>query len=445
MKPFPFQIEGARFLAARKAALLADEMGVGKTMQAVLACDFVQARKIVVVCPAIARPTWAREFKQWQTMPRRVCVAESPSKRVPDTDVLIVSYEFVTADILARVMGEKDVLIIDEAHYLANWKSKRTQFVLGKDGARARAKHVWCLSGTPMRSDPSSLWPMLYSLAPELIEKRNGGPYGYEAFVDRYCKGYYRDFRFVITGGKNLEELAARIKPFYLRRRADDVVQLPPIFFSDFELDIPERALPGFVLKASTEPADDDEIIREARAFGDLGDQASWREKLGAVKAGAVVKALREELASGQVGKIVVFAWHESALDIIENGLREFGVARIDGNTSPAAKSAAERVFQTDPACRVLAGNIMAAGVAVTLTAAHHVFFVEWDWTPLNNAQAALRTRRIGQKETSFVRFAVTRDPMDRRVTAALRRKTAAIAETFGEGVETSIDRRVAG
>lgn len=417
MNPYPYQIEGARFLAERTAALLADEMGLGKTVQAILAADEVGARKIGVVCPAIARPVWRREFARWQKADRPIDVHAPGVKSERRGGVEVFSFEYAAKH---RPTGF-DTLIIDESHNLGNPTAGRTRAVLGDApngvvGMCSFADHTWCLSGTPMRRDPSSVYPVVRSLAPELLDDMTPKEYG-----RRYLEWNRYGPRPVIVGGKNLDELRERIRPFFLRRRADDVLDLPPIHFSAVPIG---------------DNAKVDDVAIEAAKRVSQNDMAKIRNEISADKALRCAGMVASELDLGLYEKIVVFAWHRDALDTLETRLKSYGTVRIDGSTSDTQREHRGQQFQTDPNCRVLIGQIQAAGVAITATAANQILFCELDWEPLNNAQAALRTRRIGQTKPSFVRMAYTDHWMDHAVTAAAVRKSQEKATLWGAGIE---------
>lgn len=207
----PYQETGAAFLASRRAALVADEPGLGKTAQAIGACDAVGATSVAVICPASVVDNWRREFARFGRAERRL-------------DVL--SYDKAMRRGLPQPPYE--ALILDEAHYLKSRGAKRTKAVLGTkcDGAGlvAQARHVFLLTGTPAPNNPAETWPWLRALAPELILGPNGKPMGYWAFTDRYCKTVDKGFGPAIVGGKNLAELRDRIAPFVLRRRKAEVL-----------------------------------------------------------------------------------------------------------------------------------------------------------------------------------------------------------------------------
>ena len=286
----PYQGEGARFLAARKYAGLWDDMGLGKSAQAIAACDLIDANKILVIAPAVALWNWKREFERWQTIERNVVVVDEKymarlrnrgKKRgvktrdkslddvrgsasassydaryfMPRADVLIISYhrmerykKSLLGELLPRNEGYGeapitafDVLIADEAHYLKNHDAKRTRAFYGYGsrgaGVARQSERVWLLTGTPAPNDPSEIWTHCFALWPKAI-----GNKGYSAFVERYCSGYDDGFRFRITGGQNLDELRDNISNFIIRRRKDDVLkELPPIRVAEVLVDAKNR------------------------------------------------------------------------------------------------------------------------------------------------------------------------------------------------------------
>jgi SWI/SNF-related matrix-associated actin-dependent regulator of chromatin subfamily A-like protein 1 len=151
---YPYQRTGAEWLAVRSAGLLADEMGVGKTPQAIAACDAAGVRSVLVLTPGIARVNWKREFERWQTIPRTVFVVRSGddlrSVGAFCADVLVCSYA-ILAQKKARAYLAKldfDALIADEAHALKEPTAVRSRAVYGHKfdravGLASRSRHVW--------------------------------------------------------------------------------------------------------------------------------------------------------------------------------------------------------------------------------------------------------------------------------------------------------------
>jgi SNF2 family DNA or RNA helicase len=127
----------------------------------------------------------------------------------------------------------------------------------------------------------------------------------------------------------------------------------------------------------------------------------------------------------------VIFAIHRDVIENMRVGLRQFGAVCLYGGTDPEKRQKNIDRFQNNPKCRVFIGNIHAAGTAITLTAAHHVTFIEQDWVPGNNAQAVMRCHRIGQENPVSVRFIVLDGTLDAKIGYILKRKTADLTHIF--------------
>lgn len=404
----PYQDVGARWLASQRRAGLADEQGLGKSFQAVRACALVHARKVAVVCPAKMRETWVREFERLPSPTR-------PALRV-------MSYEEATKVFanLAPGAALPDALILDEAHYLKSWTSKRTQAIYPRV---QQIPFVWLLSGTPMPNHPAELWPHFYYLRGEIIAHMTPAQ-----FIDRYCKtmkGFGGVPRIVGPKDEHLDELRGMFKQMWLRRTLAEVLpDLPPMREGEI---VVEAKVPADVERIANENKAQLEIDPSSLPIGDE-ELATLRRLLAEAKAPALADFVAEELRNNPDEKIVIFAWHTNPIDDIADRLRDFGVVKVDGRTAPAHVQAHVDAFQNDPRYRVFLGQIRAAGTGLTLTAASNVIFLECSWVPADNEQAQRRILRIGQKATSVLcRYVVLKGSIDEAVTRVLARKTRGI------------------
>lgn len=433
--PFPHQIEGARWLSGRKHALLADEPRVGKTGTAIMAADDAMAESICVVTTASGRAVWKRAFGQW-----------SPFKR---ERLRIVGWpELTQPKVMAALLREKwDRLILDESHFGKNFDAKRTQAAYGtlvNGGATladatalaARAKGVWCLSGTPIPNAPNDLYPMMRALCWERLgaDAARGWPcvMKYEDFLYRYCVVRMKklsNFRKipVVVGGRNLDELNARLEGFWLKRTQKDVGIREPIY-DTFPLAVSPR-----ILAQADGDLDKGKILAAAQK-GDTRDLemhlGPLRRLTGEIKARAVVDALHDEFASG-LDKIVLPYWHRDVGQVLKEGLAQYGVVGIDGATAPDKRGAAEQRFLTDPNIRVFLGQIQAAGEAIDLSSAAEMLFVETSLVPKDMAQMSKRITNHGQQRQPVVRVAVLQGSIDEALEEVLMRKWSAIREVL--------------
>lgn len=424
---FPYQIEGAGWLASRQRAMLADDMGLGKTAQAVQAaawvCDplFGGHVTVAVVCPASLRETWRREFKRFW------------SGSAGTYDLTVESYDKVARGALDGI--SPDILILDEAHYLKTRTARRTQTIYGRkchgDGLVGRAKYVWALTGTPAPNNPSELWTHLRALAPETIpndKRADGRPLAYWDFVGRYCVTRETGFGIQIVKGKNLAQLKQQLHPVLLRRRKEDVLtDLPPLRYGPLYLEgeAPTGVYEENLIAAALEKDGIDGLQKIAPHV------ATLRRLTGLAKIEPTVAWVQDWFECGG-GKLVLFAHHRDVVSGLADRLRDYGSVWVQGDTHLDVRQKQVDSFQHDPKCRVFIGQIQAAGTGLTLTAASDLVFVESSWVPAENLQAAMRIHRIGQQNACTVRFATLAGSIDERVQAAVERKMKDLEILFG-------------
>lgn len=433
MKPFPYQVKGADFLAQRQHAFLADGMGLGKSRQAIMAADYVGATKILVLCPSVARTNWAAEFKRFSVHIRDVQVLVKTSDK-PEADVLIASYDYASSANGKKSLnqwGSSDVLIVDEAHFIKNRDAKRTKAVYGylsrgKNCLVEQAKRVWLLSGTPMPNNASELWTHLRALWPQKIDDMN-----LVGFIERYCKTYHTQFGHRIIGNKNVPNLKYILSDLMLRRTAEKVLpELPPITWDEFSLDDVDA-------KAVHDAEREEEVVhlRAAIATGetDLATAGmhlqSLRRLTGTVKAGPAAEWITNLLDDNKEQKLIVFAIHSDVIEILKDRLAKYGAVELTGKTSAEKRDKNIERFRNDADCRVFIGQIHACGTAINLQVASLVVFVEFDWTPANNLQAAKRAHRIGQTRPVQVTMLHIPGTTDQLVSRTLTEKLQRINE----------------
>ncbi len=446
MKPFPHQIEGAAFLAERRNALLADEPRVGKTGTAIMALDDCMDLKVLVVTTASGRPVWKRAFDNWSTWGRSVSVMLKATDKA-DTDVVIVGWPSMTnSDVRARLLARRwDRAILDESHNAKNFDAQRTKAAFGVpvgDGGDvgmssalvSRTAGVWCLTGTPIPNAPNDLYPMMRALCPERLAARGDWPdvIKYSDFLHRYCivkmKKISQWNRIpVVIGGRNLEELAARLDGFYLRRTQADVGITRPIF-ETFPLETTATDL------RHAERDVERSAILEAARNGDTRalemHLGPLRRITGDVVSDKVAAAVKDEFEGG-LDRIVLAYWHKDVGNTLEAALREYGVLRIDGSTGAEDRGRIEQEWLTGTKHRVMLAQIQAAGEALDLSSANELMFVETSFTPKDMAQMAMRITNHCQTRQPRVRVAVLQGSIQETMEEILMRKWTSIREVL--------------
>jgi SNF2 family DNA or RNA helicase len=441
LQPFPYQLEGQQFLTSHTRGLLADEMGVGKTGQAILSWTKLGAERVLVMCPANVRSGWLKALPDFceKPLPARVMLTAGHDPLA--TGLTICSYDLGIREAMKKKLLAMpwDVVVTDEEHYLKERDSKRTELVFGKGCAAgpgsliADADYFWGLSGTPAPNHAGELYPIL----------RAYGLYkgGYLEFINYFCVILDTVYgpKVVKTKPEKLTELKALLKTFMLRRKWADVQKdRPDILFSQIFLDPSECDTE--LLKELME----EEKGEEAAALNDIlsgeldelpdGMQfARFRRLTGLVKIKPIARQISEELELGMMDKVLVWAVHREVVEGIAGALAKFGSAMLYGGMTPAAKDAVLEKFKREPATRVLVMNVTAGGTGID--GLQHVaadeIFAESSWALHENEQATRRLYRTGQKRHVRSRYASVANTLDEQIQKVLVRKAADIKNIF--------------
>lgn len=393
MQLYPYQIEGADLLASRTRMFCGDEMGLGKSAQAITASRLIGATDITVVCPASVRAVWRHEFKLWRPdVQPTLLTSYAKHKEVPDG-------------------GE--LLILDEAHYLKTPSAQRTRKIYGTNAVN-RWDYIWALSGTPAPNHIGEMWTHCNVMG--------GTDLSYHQWIDRYCitapSEYPPGYRIVRSKGEMAAEIREKMAPWFFRRKLSDVsIQLPPLRWAG----LPMASTPAAQAMKEIPPKTDllcADIDLEAIAR--RPHIASVRRATADAKTMDFALWLSEEIYNG-LGKVIVFGYHRAPLERLNNMLKESVL--VYGGTPEGQREEAVRSFQEDPEVKVFLGQIESAGTGITLTAADRVVFFESDWSPANMVQAAKRCHRIGQDRPVLVQVLTLQDSIDEAIQGTLIRK----------------------
>lgn len=389
----PQQLEGARFLAARRVAGLWDRAGYGKTAQYVRACDIIGASRITVVCPKVLRKKEVAEFEKWSLFGYRPTIIDSGDADVPKGDgLVVVNYDLVRQPKIKQKLMDRgcDALILDEAHRTkAPGRTTLAMFGLRGGGLVKTAARIWHVTGTPAPKDAGDMY---------VFAKVAGAWAGtYDEFTRRFCIVVNGQFGPVVLGTKEetLPELLALLRPYALQRYEVDTAR-PPLARDEIEVD---GALPKYT---ETDTATLRNLIRAAEAGDwsllDNPFMATARRRVGLAKAGAIAELAATELDSGHV-KLLIFCEHTAVIDEIAGRLSAYGVGIIDGRTSEREMESIVHAFSgAGPVLpRVAIIQRMALKEGRDLIAARRVLLAEPAWTPDDNEQMIARSWRRGQ------------------------------------------------
>lgn len=246
----PYQKAGILYAAERRDTLIADPPGLGKTIQAIGLINHLGLKSGVIVCPATLKLNWLKEMTKWMH-DKSLTVGVAYGGELPDTDFIIINYDILGRNRDALWAEHWDILVCDEAQYLSNGDSKRTQAIFGVykfdfkggEGFRRTKQRLYCnhakktiqipclraeyrlmLTGTPMMKQPKDMWTIIRDFDPHDLGK------SWDDFAFTYCDAVMTGFGLQATGGSNLEELNDQLrKKFMIRRLKKHVLKdLPP-------------------------------------------------------------------------------------------------------------------------------------------------------------------------------------------------------------------------
>ena len=424
----PFQVEGVEFLTKRKSALLASEMGLGKTVMAICAINELKAKKILIVCKAVGKLNWKRELEIWLKKELKIQILNGRKDKIdPSAQVVILNYDLlISVSIFTQLTKlEFAVGIFDESHYLKNRLAKRTKAVLYRGAVASRCIYKWFLTGTPILNRPVEIYPLLKAVAPEVIK-----PYdSYERYAKRFCDAYWDGFQLNDKGASNLDDLSLRLTDNFMLRhlKKDHLKELPDKQYQLISLPARDAKIKDLVAREFTFSQSDAKHYRSGEEA--VEGISRLRHELALSKVDTCVDHIREVLE--ETSKVVVFAYHKDVIAKLSVGLSDYGPRCITGDTSLALRQRYVDEFQNEKSVRVFIGQIQAAGDTITLTAASTVIFVESSWVPGEVSQATDRLHRIGQKDSVLVQFLVIADSLEEHQIRTLIDKKSTIQQVI--------------
>lgn len=431
---YPYQAAGVEYMAeqfssGRRAMLLGDQPGLGKTPQAARLADEMNWKNLLVVCPASLRLNWVRELRRWRRFGSDP-VAVLNGKSYPKHGcTVVVSYNIFIQGIWKETLMKHpfDAMVLDESHFCKDPKAQRTKALLGKDGMAKAVKSVLMLSGTPIPNRAPEFYGMLKKFEPVAF------PWNYWAFCDRYTTSFQGRFGRQFTGSKNEDDMFLRLRGsgFMLRRRKADVLLDLPAKRHQMVV-FPADGATKKVLKKE-ESFNAQEIVEHGVPFGSALPEI--RKEMGIAKVGVCVEYIKG-LLDGGTEKILVGAHHIDVLESLRKGLEPYGVALVRGDVPPVKRQAEVDRFQTDPDCRVFIGQLTAAGTGITLTAATDVVFVEASWVPGDNEQFFDRIHRIGQRNSVLAHYLVVEGSLDAKILGSAASKEEGISKIMDGNTE---------
>ncbi|QLD11041.1 DEAD/DEAH box helicase [Microbacterium oleivorans] len=460
----------SRFLEAvrdgHRSFLLADEPGLGKTAQSVLAASVAGAYPLLAVVPNVVKMNWAREVERWTPQRRATVISGDGDQIDAFADVFIVNYEVLDRHLSWLSSIGLRGMVVDEAHFIKNLSSQRSRNVLalaGRIREQVRDPLMLALTGTPLINDVEdfdAIWRFLGWTNGEkpgsaLMERLD------ETGLTPADKAFYPSARdAVISMGivrRKKKDVAADLPDKLV---ADLPVQLDDEFgrsIRQAEQELGERLASRYrrIIEARGDRVRigevDEDIVRlvasqeleESKAAGTGSENVfTMVRRIGQAK--AVLAADYAAQLQRSVGKVVFFAKHIDVMDAAEAHFAAAGLRTVSlrGDQTSAARQDAIDAFNSDPDVAIAVCSLTAAGVGVNMQAASNVVLAELSWTAAEQTQAIDRVHRIGQGEPVTAWRIIAAHTIDTKIAELIDSKQGLAARALdGEAVDpTSSD-----
>ncbi len=437
---YKYQEDGVMHLTFGRRALLADDMGLGKTIQAIAAAGLLKQlrdiKHVLVVTPASLKHQWEREIHRFSSLSAQVIQGNPIQRRELYRDLKffnIVNYELVRHDEKEIAQREFDLVILDEAQRIKNWRTKTAIIV-----KRLRSDYAFVLTGTPLENRLDELFSLFQFIDPTIL----GSMWRFnERYYDavRRSSGSYK-----VLGYQNLDELRHRIAPYVMRRLRKQVqLDLPERIDSNFFVEMTEpqkrayseyeQKLAKLMAQAHRRPLTPEEqqillgclvkmrLICNALALHDPEIKSADR-----LKTSPKLRELQEILAEEIVGtprKAIIFSQWSRMLTLVEPILKKLklGSVKLTGDVPTAKRGALIDRFFQHPDCSIFLSTD-AGGVGLNLQAASMVINLDLPWNPAVLEQRIARAHRHHQSETVNVVNLIAKGTIEERMLDTLER-----------------------
>jgi hypothetical protein len=446
--------------SGHRTFLLADEPGLGKTAQALLAAEAANAYPLLVVVPNVVKTNWAREAGLWT--PRRSATVIHGNGDTIDgfADIVVVNYEVLDRHV--GWIGDFGFrgMVVDEAHFIKNKASQRSQHVLElSERIRSRIARplLMALTGTPLINDIEdfrAIWQFLGWIdetkpLAELMDSLD------ETGLTPADPAFYPAARRCVVDlgivRRRKVEVAADIPA---RRIADLPVELDEKAGRSIraaERDLARRLVSRYESALASRPSGavvegiDHDLVRRVARWEQKDTTTTTGEnvftmmrRIGQAKAGLAADYAAQ--LSRSAGKVVFFAKHVDVMDVAEETFARRGIrfSSIRGDQTPASRQKHIDAFVNDPDVAIAVCSLTAAGVGLNLQVASNIVLAELSWTAAEQTQAIDRSHRIGQEEPVTAWRIIAAQTIDARIATLIDSK-AGLAGRALDGSEEEV------
>lgn len=427
---YGYQIEGVKFLMSNTHALLADDMGTGKTVMTIVALKLLlrsnQINKVLILCPPSVLYEWKDHIAEWA--PELVACLVRGTQEIRSFEwsiqshVYLTSYDTLRSDIENGLLpkekwGAFDVVVVDEAHHIKNSETDRSRAI-----RKLQPKYRWALTGTPVQNKIEDMTAIFTFLYPHYLDQTL--PYE--------------------------DAIKQKVAPYFLRRRKMDVLKdLPPKLKQDIWLEMSDEQRREYNRV-------ENEIVSEIEGMKQRVTKQHIFAKMHLLKqvcnfpsnkrTSPKLDALKDQVedVSMSGNKVIVFTQYiEQGVDKLASSLQAYGVAKIVGGQSDSFRKAEIEKFKNTSTTSVLVASVKSGGEGLNLTQASYVIHFDHWWNPAVMWQAEDRAHRKGQLKSVNVYSYWMKDTIDERIYNILKKKGLLIQNVVDGLSEDVIDQDI--
>lgn len=439
----PYQRAGIAYALKKDHCIIGDEPGLGKTIQAIGIANAMDARKILVICPASIRLNWRREVHDWSTLHR---VSSYPIFKGSDGVSPHANYTIVSYDLLrnpgvhaALRAQEWDLGVFDEGHYLKTPDAQRTRAIFGggaigspffENGLDQNINRMVALTGTFLPNRPREAYTLARGMNWESIDYLSQD-------------GFFYRFNPSVQFGDHIEEAKGRLPELNARLRCNLMIRrlkkdvLPQLPDKRYEMTYiePNGAIRDVLAREALIEFDPQELYSSDFTM-DGTPISTLRREMGEAMVSRVIEYVRYMMDVVEHPKLIVYAHHRSVVAALMEGLSKYNPVVHQGGTSTNAKEIAKQSFITNSGTRIFVGQLdTMEGVDGLQHSCSDVVFAEPAWTPGRNEQCVDRTHRIGQHDNVVAHFLL--------VEGSFNEKVLNVVLSKAEDIHESLDRRL--
>lgn len=429
IKLYQHQYDGIDFVCSRRSSVLAYDMGLGKTLISLLAFLKTalagEVKQALIVVPAFLLPNWSAEIQHWTNL--SFCVFHK-KKTLTNARIILTTYETVAKKwpLLEQSIHPDYMLIVDEAHYIKNVKSKRSQAINA-----LRPKKLLLMTGTPVANKLEDVYGILYRADRNVVGS-------YDDFTKRFLRVELKSYSVKnrwgyistidqpkVIGYKNLEWFYELTRDLMLRKTKDECLDLPKkqVIYLPYENEAVKSKYNQLIETADVEHEDFKGIsatmVRLRQLLSGVGKYINDTEYLKTDKYHAL-----ESLLEQTSGKCIVWFTFKETQKHLESLLKKnHPVYMVNGDMNPDKRTAEINSWKAGEPNAILLATAQSTGTGVNLVEANTAIFYEFDYVPAINAQAEDRIYRIGQEKAVTIYYLFGKGTIEEAMVKVIQEK----------------------